>query len=372
SSSVERFRSAWRPPYSVERPAPSCRPPPRRKTARRSCSSSSSPTTSGSRRPRSPDRLRTRTRRPRPRPPLLHPQALRRLIRRPQVRHRRARADRARADRATRTMATATTPTVSTRAIRVRDRADRTVRSIRRAASTTKRAAAERARARPTGTAGRRSNGGRRGEPDDGRDARMEGHPEPDSATAGELPARLALRARIERFARSRAAHRALPVSAGSLAEAAEAERRAGALRQDLGRRSGLGDASEAFDSAWTGAVRSVDERLDAMDSDVLARVDRLDFPSLRAHLPRAIEAHRREGIALLDVMLGDRDGLPGRLDKVEYLVTLLSTEEMDGRRQIVHDPVTLTAGLARLVQEVPTPPDARAIAVEIHQAASL
>lgn len=200
----------------------------------------------------------------------------------------------------------------------------------------------------------------------------MEGHPEPDSATAGELPARLALRARIERFARSRAAHRALPVSAGSLEEAAEAERRADALRQDLGRLSALGDASEAFDSAWTGAVRSVDERLDAMDSDVLARVDRLDFPSLRAHLPRAIEAHRREGIALLDVMLGDRDGLPGRLDKVEYLVTLLSTEEMDGRRQIVHDPVTLTAGLARLVQEVPTPPDARAIAVEIHQAASL
>lgn len=200
----------------------------------------------------------------------------------------------------------------------------------------------------------------------------MDGDHEPGAATADTHPAGASLRARIERFARLRAAHRALPVCAECLEGAEARENRADALRQDLGRLTALGDSPEALESSWTRGAASIDACLDEMESDLLARVDRLDFPTLRAHLPRAVETHRREGIALLDVVLGERQGLPRRLGKVEYLVTLLSTEQRDGRRQIVHDPVALTPGIGQLAQESSTLRDAREIAVEIHQAASL
>ena len=200
----------------------------------------------------------------------------------------------------------------------------------------------------------------------------MEGDRQSATTPAPRHPASADVRARVERFARARAARRALPDVAEILEDTEAREKRAETLRRELGRLSALQSSPDVLQAELARAGTSLDSALDALESDLFARIDRVDFPSLRAHLPRVVETQRREGIALLDVLLGDREGLPSRLGKVEYLVTLLSTEERDGRRQIVHDPVALTPTLARIGEEFSALTSASEIAVEIHQAASL
>jgi len=183
--------------------------------------------------------------------------------------------------------------------------------------------------------------------------------------------ARPALRARIERFAALRAASRALPVSAGAFDQIVRWEAGADGIRRSLERLAEHQDEPETLAELLARDAGSLDDRLEGMASDILARLDEIDFPGLRAHLPRVVESHRREGLALLDVLLLERGDRGTRLGKIEYLVTLLATEVHDGRRTIAHDPVGLTPALRRLAMGASTRA-AGDVAIEIHQAASL
>ncbi|MBJ22666.1 MAG: hypothetical protein GY910_12730 [bacterium] len=76
------------------------------------------------------------------------------------------------------------------------------------------------------------------------------------------------------------------------------------------------------------------------MEEELLKQFDALDFVALRAGIPRSVATHRHEGVALLVTLLGARAALLGRLPRVEYLITMLSTEEADHRRNIVTTPL--------------------------------
>lgn len=180
------------------------------------------------------------------------------------------------------------------------------------------------------------------------------------------------LRMRIARFARVRSAHRALPATAEAIDAVARREAQADEIRIRLSALLRSGVVNEASVTTSGGDPVSLDSAIASMEEDVLRRMDCLDFPALRASIPRAVETHRHEVIALLEVLLGDRSGLPGRLGKVEYLVTILATEEIDGRRHIVHDPASLTPLVASFADVGASRGVVSEAAVELYQAASL
>lgn len=118
--------------------------------------------------------------------------------------------------------------------------------------------------------------------------------------------------------------------------------------------------------------LRQIDAGLSAMEEDLFRRFDAIDFVALRASIPRAVERNRREVIALLEALLCDRENLQERLPRVEYLITILSTEEVDGRRNIVHDPTALTPMIEEFASEIPDSAEADTVAMELYQAATL
>lgn len=179
----------------------------------------------------------------------------------------------------------------------------------------------------------------------------------------------LAARSLTERFTRLRSAHRALPSAAADLQERSDREARAESLRAELKQFIETEEVSELEIAA---ARQPLDARLDEMERELLARFDLIEFVSLRATIPRSVESHRREVVALLESLLVARDGLVARLSKVEYLITMLSTEEVEGRRNIKYDPVRLTPMLEAFSVEGLDPLEADAIAGELYQIASL
>lgn len=185
------------------------------------------------------------------------------------------------------------------------------------------------------------------------------------------------VRERISRFARIRAAHRALPIGAGELDFVEERDRRADALRGVLRALAESADAAtETPDCAspvepdCALAFEDVDAELDAMETDLRGRVDRTAFSELRASIPRVVDANRSEGLALLDCLVGDPSTPVDRLAKLEYLITILSTEDVDGARKIVHDPASLSEAVTRFTSGVPTSEEAEAVSMEFYQAA--
>jgi len=176
------------------------------------------------------------------------------------------------------------------------------------------------------------------------------------------------LRSRLEVFARLRSAHRALPAAA-MLIDAWDArEDEAHELRVALEHLSEAEGTSEPAEDAF----EDIDRRLVAMEVALLDHFDGLGFASLRAAIPRAIASHRHEVISLLEVALDDQQGLARRLPEVEYLITMLSTEELDGQRSIVRDPVSLTQRLSTFEVEGLSAEAAEAVAIDLYQVASL
>ena len=176
----------------------------------------------------------------------------------------------------------------------------------------------------------------------------------------------------MARFARLRSASRALPATAGDAREANAREKAAAGLRARLSELAEMEAPAKELAKTLKVANAQLDERLDAMEKDLLVRFDTLPFVSLRAAIPRAVESHRREVVALLEVLLGARQDLLERLPQVEYLITMLSTEEVEGRRNIVNDPASITPMLEDFVVEDVDPKEADAIAMELYQAAAL
>ncbi len=180
------------------------------------------------------------------------------------------------------------------------------------------------------------------------------------------------LRKRMGLFARLRSANRAMPAAASDMAVAKRQEARANDLRETLAELAAKEAPPKVLAQELNSRLGEIDRDLDEMKLALLERFDSTSFVSLRAAIPRSVESHRREVISLLDVLLGDRDTLLDRLPRVEYLITILSTEEEDGRRHIVHDPVTLTSALENFSVDTLEPNDADAIAMELYQAAAL
>jgi hypothetical protein len=181
------------------------------------------------------------------------------------------------------------------------------------------------------------------------------------------------LRKRMGLFARLRSANRALPAAASDLGGAEQQrELAASALRDTLSELSAREAPAEILAKELNAAMAEVDGPLGAMQRDLLERFDAIPFVSLRASIPRSVETHRPEVLALLEILLGARRDLLERLPQVEYLVTMLSTDEVDGRRNIVHDPVTLTPVLENFSADSFDPVEADAVAMELYQAATL
>ena len=174
------------------------------------------------------------------------------------------------------------------------------------------------------------------------------------------------------RFARLRSANRALPATAGDADASNEREKDAAGIRARLSELAEMEAPAKELAKILKVANAELDERLDGMESDLLRRFDALAFVELRAGIPRAVESHRREVVSLLEVLISVRAGLIDRLPKVEYLITMLATEEVDGRRNITNDPASITPLLANFVVEDLDASEADAIAMELYQAAAL
>jgi hypothetical protein len=174
------------------------------------------------------------------------------------------------------------------------------------------------------------------------------------------------------RFARLRSAERAMPTAAIRMANAEAQESRASSLRATLSELASKEAPPKVLAQELNSRLGELDQQLDDLKGVLLERFDSIPFVELRATIPRSVESHRKEALALLEVLLSDRDGLPERLPRVEYLITMLATEEDEGRRNIVHDPVTLTPGLENFPVDSLKSADAEAIAMELYQAAEL
>jgi len=182
---------------------------------------------------------------------------------------------------------------------------------------------------------------------------------------------RIALRQRLERFARLRSAQRALPASARDLAEAEENAFRAARIRDKLGELAALEGSTSEVTEALTLAQPEIDAELDTMSEELRSHADETDFVQLRATIPQAVELHRKEVIALLELLLEDRAGLVDRIPRIEYLITMLSTEMEEGQRTLKHDPATLTSMLGEFDVAPADGMEPGAIAIEFYQAAS-
>jgi hypothetical protein len=173
-------------------------------------------------------------------------------------------------------------------------------------------------------------------------------------------------------FARLRSAERAMPTAAIQMAHAEAQESRASSLRETLSVLASKEAPPKVLAQELNARLGELDQKLDDLRRDLLERFDSIPFVALRASIPRSVESHRSEVAALLEVLLRDRNELLERLPRVEYLITMLSTEEDEGRRNIVHDPVTLTPALEDFSVESLEAVDADAIAMELYQAAEL
>jgi len=180
------------------------------------------------------------------------------------------------------------------------------------------------------------------------------------------------LRRRMGLFARLRSAERAMPAAAIQMANAEAHESRASSLRETLSELASKEAAPKVLAQELNARLGELDQQLDDLKRVLLERFDSIPFVALRAAIPRSVESHRNEVVALLEVLLGDRHELLERLPRVEYLITMLATEEDEGRRNIVHDPVTLTPALENFSVDTLASTDADSIAMELYQAAEL
>jgi len=94
--------------------------------------------------------------------------------------------------------------------------------------------------------------------------------------------------------------------------------------------------------------IESVDAELDGL-SLALSRVVRATpLAQFRATLPEVVATHRGDAVALLDYWLEHMDWRSEPIHLVEYLITLLSTDEVGGRTTLVRDPASVSIGVDR------------------------
>jgi hypothetical protein len=172
-----------------------------------------------------------------------------------------------------------------------------------------------------------------------------------DSSDASQLPSEI--RERTRRFASLRAAQRALSrsVHPSELELASKRGRQILILLQELSVRSrGPAPATSALVEADLGRVDQLLDDISLRTREILAA---LDMANLRSSAPLLSEQHPDEVRGLVDVLLdGDVDD-EKTLRMVEYLVTVLSSEDRDGRRALVREPADATPRLQEVAERL-------------------
>lgn len=183
---------------------------------------------------------------------------------------------------------------------------------------------------------------------------------------------RVVLKSRFKRFADLRSAQRVLAVIAPRDHE--EIQERTGALRQALTQIARLEGSDEEISQAIRDSLPALDEQLEVLAGDLGRLVEQVSFPQLRSTIPQLAGTHRHDVIAVLNLLLENRATLAKNLFRVEYLITLLASEQNGTRRRIVHDPPQISPMLARLCEELENerPPEATGAELMFFQAAAL
>jgi len=161
------------------------------------------------------------------------------------------------------------------------------------------------------------------------------------------------VRRRAERFASLRAAQRALS-RAVHPRELAEANQQARELVIQLQELSGRVQASSgAIDRE---AFVHIDGLLDQASQRLLGILDRIDIAALRSSVPPLLAEHPEDVRGLVDVLAEGELANDDDLRKLEYLVTMLCSEDRDGRRVLVREPADVSARLRLTARELGGP----------------
>jgi hypothetical protein len=97
--------------------------------------------------------------------------------------------------------------------------------------------------------------------------------------------------------------------------------------------------------------LRTVDGDLDALAARLATSLRCTPLSQFRATLPSVVTSHRADAVALLDFWLEEMILGEDPLHLVDYLITLLSTEEVEGQVTVVTDPTAVSAGVERAVR---------------------
>jgi len=159
---------------------------------------------------------------------------------------------------------------------------------------------------------------------------------------------------RVRRFAVLRAAQRAFnsssaePLDETELGVMGAIRERIASLKEEVERIEAAGEGgpgSEAL-AGFREEIDSIDGALDGYRRSLLAWVERLPIAQLRAALSNETHPERVEASALLEVCL-DAEPVPTRyLRVVDFLITLLSAGQRDGRWVVELDPANLNDGV--------------------------
>ena len=152
---------------------------------------------------------------------------------------------------------------------------------------------------------------------------------------------------RINRYSRLRSVERALRPSVRRRVSLGAAGPREGLLRRlqlllESTRRAEAGVPVELPE------IESVDFELDTLSQRLTDAIRTTPLVQLRATLPHVVGAHRGDAVALLDFWLETMDWDHDPIYLIEYLITLLSTDEIDGRVTLVRDPASVSDGVGR------------------------
>jgi hypothetical protein len=185
------------------------------------------------------------------------------------------------------------------------------------------------------------------------------------------------VRKRVQLFARLRSARRVLAASMISLQD--EDQPQLGrTLREALDSLSkqaaSLDEPNDGDRLLFSSSLNGIDLELENSRRFLLDCADEVGPSKLRSTLPRVQQQHPGEVMALLELLLSDRDAILTRIPIIEYLITLLSTREHDGRRSISQDPAVLTSELKTVAVELERsgPIDTSQLELEFFQASSL
>lgn len=147
-----------------------------------------------------------------------------------------------------------------------------------------------------------------------------------------------ALEDRLRRFTSLTAAQRALSrsIHPAELAPLHEQSRSLLIELRDLVRSARGGDMPSSV-------IEHLDVALAEQSERTRAFIDQIDMRQLRATIPMIAHQHPDEVCGLVDLLLDGDLSADKHLRTLEYLVTLLSAEEMSGRRSLRRNPAELT-----------------------------